>query len=107
MRDSDLPTGERLEALQHAMAVSRDIAEKRLVLGALGTVPSPEALQLAIEQLGEEELVVEAASAVLQIARLLGAPQHRAAVQAALNEIIATCQDEAILKQARQQLRKR
>jgi HEAT repeat protein len=105
VRDSELPPETRLRHLKLAMALSMDGQEKRLILGALGSVAEVEALEMASSQLLESELSTEAGSAVLQICSILDAAHHRSAMEAALEAVVEKVEDQATVRQARQRLR--
>ncbi len=101
VRDADLPTAERVQRLEQAMALARSTDEQRLVLGALTVAPAPATLQLAVDALATPGLEAEAAAAILQLAQSPVVQQDPAALTAALDRLLATTSDPAIRRQAR------
>lgn len=75
--------GQRLALFQQARALAPTPAERRLVLGQLAQTPHADALQLALQELGEPALINEAAAAALSIAAKLAPAQPKLADEAA------------------------
>lgn len=89
----------RLALLQEANASARRVEEKRLVLGELGQVPAPEALELALQDLPEPDLTDEAALAALSIAEKLG-PSHKDLAEQTAEKVLARIQEGDIARRA-------
>lgn len=89
----------RLALLEQARASARRVEEKRLVLGQLGQVPAPGALELALNALPEPDLTDEAALAALSIAEKLAPAQPDLAEQAA-EKILARVPEGEIARRA-------
>lgn len=67
----DLPADQRLSMCQQAAGLVERDDEKKLLLGALGSIESPEALALVVQHLDEPGTQEEAAIAVVAIAEKL------------------------------------
>lgn len=65
---SDLPAGERLSMCQQAAGLIERDDEKRLLLGALGSINSPDALALIVPYLDDPATRAEAGTACVAIA---------------------------------------
>jgi HEAT repeat protein len=105
VRDSELPPEERLRRLESAMKEAANTDEKRLVLGALGSVRSADALAPARAHLSDPELAGEAATAVNRIVGQLDPARDREAAVAALEEVLKSIKDGDTLWEARRHLR--
>lgn len=64
----DLPNDRRLEALKEAMGFAPRDEERKLVLGALGGIRSPQALKIILPQLEVPALKEEACAAAVSVA---------------------------------------
>ncbi len=89
----------RLALLKEALANARRVEEKRLVLGQLGAVAAPEALELALQELPEPGLTDEAALAALSIGESLAASRPDLAGQAA-DKVLARVPEGEIARRA-------
>jgi len=79
-RQGETPEAERLALCREAAGLGLQPEEKRLLLGALGDLASPEAIPLAAACLEDPAVRREAASAVLEIAtKVLAGPNGTAA----------------------------
>ncbi|OGC07042.1 hypothetical protein A2V82_05725 [candidate division KSB1 bacterium RBG_16_48_16] len=88
-----------LERYKLAMQMASDVNEKRMVLSGVGTMNTTDALAMAKTYLIDESLKNEAEAAVMQIARNMGR-EHPEASKKALQEIIATTQNEMTKRNA-------
>jgi HEAT repeat protein len=68
IRLQDAPADKKLATLKEAMPLAERKDEKRLVLAALGDIPTPEALALVTPYLGDPDLKEEASIAAVAIA---------------------------------------
>ena len=82
----DAPDAKKLESLQEAMALADRTEEKRLVLTALGNVPTAEALALVASHLEDPGLKEEACLAAVAIAEKI-ASGHGDEVTAAMRRV--------------------
>ena len=82
----DAPDAKKLESLKEAMALADRNEEKRLVLSALGNVPTVEALALVTSHLDNAALKEEACLAAVAIAEKIAAG-HGAEVTAAMKQV--------------------
>ncbi len=89
----------RLALLADAMKAARRPEEKKEVLGAMGNVPSPEALKAVEPFLADEALKAEAAIAAIKIAGSLIGSQPDAA-KAALKKLLDAAPNDDVKKQA-------
>jgi HEAT repeat protein len=89
----------RLALLKQAMAATKRVEEKRQVLGLLGQVPTPEALEEALKDLDEPGLTEEASLAALSIVEKLNPPRPDLANEAA-NKVLAQVQQGEVARRA-------
>ena len=82
----DAPDAKKLESLKDAMALAERNEEKRLVLSALGNVPTADALALVASHLEDPVLKEEACLAAVAIAEKIAA-SHGAEVTAAMKQV--------------------
>jgi HEAT repeat protein len=68
-RRRETPVPERFAALSKVITLAKGTGEKRLVLGAMGDVPTVEALKIVAGYLDEKALAQEAATAAVSIAK--------------------------------------
>jgi HEAT repeat protein len=106
---ADLSVQERLTICREAATMAQDAAEKKLLLAALGTVPSPESLPLIDPYLGDEQLRDEAAMAVLSVAgELLKEDQAKQAASRLTDPLRRIAQNSSnadLAKRAQEQLK--
>lgn len=84
------PLFEKAGLLGAALARAPRIEDAKLVLGALGEVPDVAALELAAGRLGDSELQIEAATAVVKIAKRIQRTRPDEA-KAAVQKILDVC----------------
>ncbi|HUT34470.1 MAG TPA: HEAT repeat domain-containing protein [Planctomycetota bacterium] len=96
-------TGDKLKLLADAMKAARRPEEKKEILGAMGNVPSPEALKLVEPFLADEALKAEAAVAAVKVASSLIGSQPDAA-KAALEKLLDAAPTDDVKKQAQDAL---
>jgi len=99
--DSDRPAQETIELFKKAMDLAPNAAEKKRVLSGLGQVATLPALEMAVAYLKDNTLTLEAESAVVRIARTLGA-EKPAPCTDALGKVIANTKNETIREQAQE-----
>ena len=97
----DVPHAEKINALQEAMAEAERNEEKRLVLGALGNLPTVESLAVVTAHLEDPALKEEACQAAVAIAERLG-PAHRDAVTAAMRQAAKLTANEKLAAKAKE-----
>ena len=104
----DAPDAKKLESLKDAMAQAERNEEKRLVLSALGNVPTAEALALVASHLEDAALKEEACLAAVAIAEKIAA-SHGAEVTAAMKQVAKltankklAAEANALVRQAKQ-----
>ena len=86
------------DLLNRAMA-GAEASEQKALLGALGGVPSLNAMKSAATQLKNPALAEEAGLAVLQIVEAIG-QEHRTEARAAVTQVMAACKTPAIAERA-------
>ena len=91
---SDRPAVEAAKLFADAMALATTPDDKKMVLAALANVAHPAALDLAVGCLSDPNLEVEAATAVVQIAKSVR-KTNRDAAKAALQKILDVCKTPA------------
>ena len=91
--------GSGVALLRSAMEAAPRVEDKRLVLGALMSAPTTEALQMAQACLDDPKLVNEASVAVLKIADAVGKRQPEVA-RKAVEQVLSVTKNEKLKKQA-------
>ncbi len=95
------------EQKTHMFAEAMDVAgrpdEKRMVLGQLGKVPTPRALEIALSALEDEKFREEAAAAIVGIAEEIAGSEPDAAARA-LERVQEVAGSDAVLRDARKAL---
>jgi hypothetical protein len=89
----------RLALLKQAMAASNRMEEKRQVLGLLGQVSTPDAVEEALKALSEPALTEEASLAALNIVEKLNPPRPDLANQVA-SKVLAQVQEGEVARRA-------
>lgn len=89
-----LPAPEAVRLLAQAMPQADRPEERKLVLAALATLADPAGIELAQKCLADKELELEAATAVVQIAKTLRRSNPEAAA-AAIRKVFEVCQSPA------------
>lgn len=97
------PGEKKLAMCQEAWGLSERDDEKRLVLGALGGVPSAESLALVVKQLDTPALKNEASAAAVSIGERIVASQP-AHVAAAMKKVQQTTENKDLLQKAKELL---
>ena len=82
------PAGRTLEALREALGVARRSEERRLIIGAVGSVNDPGALELLEAQLADVPVAGEAEAALVSVADKIMARDWRSA-RTALDRVLA------------------
>jgi len=90
----------KLASLKEAMAQADRTEEKRLVLSALGAVPSADSLAVVVAHLEHADLKEEACLAAVAIAEKL-ASSHRAEVAAAMRQVAQVTANEKLAARAK------
>jgi len=105
IRDDNLTVGEKLQMCRQAAGLIQRNQEKMLLLGVLGTVPSVEALAMAISHLDDSATKDAAGFAVVAICEKI-AQQNPDDVKKALNKVLNTTDNKDVTRRARAVLRK-
>jgi len=100
-----LTVSEKINTLKLLQAVAKDPDKKRLFLSGLASVADVQTLDMAASMLDDPEVKVEAADAVVQIARAVAA-QHPAEATGALKRVVAEPANADIGKSAQAALKK-
>ena len=95
----------KMAGFKEIMPLIRRDEEKRLLLGALGAVPSPEALAMAMSHLDSAATKNEASFAAVAIADKIAA-QNGAEVTEAMRKVLKATDNRDVQKRARQALNK-
>jgi HEAT repeat protein len=90
VRDGSLSTSKKLEICRHAAALIERNEEKKLLLGALSTVPALEALSMAMEHLDSPATRDEAAFAAVAIGEQIAEQKPREVIEAMQKALKAT-----------------
>jgi hypothetical protein len=86
--------------LDEVSALARSVEDKRLIIAALGDVPTIESLRMVSEYLEDEALVNEAGAAVVKIAPRVGGGNRSEAVEV-LQRVASGAGSKAIVDDAR------
>lgn len=89
----------RLSSLKQALAAARRNEEKKLVLGRLAQIPTPEALALLVPRLEDPDLAEEAAVAAIAVAEKVAPTQPQLARETAA-KVLAVARNPDALKRA-------
>ncbi len=85
-----VPVEGKVQCLSEAMKLVSSSDEKKMILAALAAIDHPRALDLAVSCLGDEDLEVDAALAVVKIAKTVRKTNPEAA-GAAIQKILVVC----------------
>jgi len=96
----EVSNDKKLAGLKDAMALSERKEEKRLVLAALGHIPTVASLALVVHNVGNPDLKDEACQAAVGIAEKL-ADSSPAQVNAAMKQVTTATTNQQILKKAK------
>jgi hypothetical protein len=96
-QETDL--AKRFDLLRQAIALAKRPEEKKQALGQLGQIPTPAALEIALEQLANADLTTEAGLAAVSIAEKLASANPQLANDAAV-KVLAKCKAQEIVKRA-------
>ena len=99
LRIQDMPADKKLAALKDSMALITRPDEKKLVLAALGDVPTLDSLNMVMSNMDNPELKDEACIAAIAIGEKLG-KKHPAEVKAAMQQIVKATANVGIKKKA-------
>ena len=89
----------RLALLQQAKAAARSPEETKQTLGQIGQIPTAQALEAALAEVGDPALAHEAALAAMAIAEKLAEQQPQLAAEAAA-KVLAQCKVPDIVRRA-------
>jgi HEAT repeat protein len=105
VRDDSLSTEQKLAMCKQAAELTTRIEDKKLFLGVLGTVPSAEALAMAMTHLDNEATSAEASFAAVAISeKIVG--QNPKQVTEALQKVLKVTNNKNVIKIAKQTLQK-
>jgi len=105
VRDENLPTGEKLAMCRNAAVLIERNEEKKLLLGALGTVPSAEALSMAMAHLDDPAARNEASFAAIAIGEKI-VEQKPVEVADAMQKVMQATKNRNVTRRARAVLNK-
>jgi HEAT repeat protein len=105
IRDENLSTARKLAMCKQADALIERTEEKRLLLGALSTVPSVEALSMAMASLDDRATKTEAGFAAAAIGTSI-AGQHPREVSNAMKKVLDSTNNRNVRRSAQQALNK-
>jgi HEAT repeat protein len=103
-RQMDVSAGQKVVMCRQAIALAQRNEERILAIETLGRYASPEALKLAVAQLGSEPLRAAASTSVVSIGEMIvgSYPQQ---VAAAMQEVLKTTRDKNLTRRATEALR--
>jgi HEAT repeat protein len=90
IRDENLSTGQKLQMCRQAAALTERNEEKKLLLGALSTIPSVEALSMAMAHIDEPAIKDEAAFAAAAIGEKIAEQKPQEVIEAIQKALKAT-----------------
>jgi HEAT repeat protein len=102
-RDENISTEKRLEICKQASALIQRVEEKKLLLGALSTIPSAYALSMAMSHLDDGATTLEASFAAVAISeKIVG--QKRGEVAEAMQKVLKATNNRNVRNRARKTL---
>jgi len=102
-RDENISTDKRLEICKQASALIQRVEEKKLLLGALSTIPSADALSMAMSHLDDGATTLEASFAAVAISeKIVG--QKRGEVAEAMQKVLKATNNRNVRNRARKTL---
>ena len=105
VRDENLPTEEKLAMCRNAAVLIERNEEKKLLLGALGTVPAAEALSMAMAHLDDPATRNEASFAAIAIGEKI-VEQKPGDVADAMQKVMQATNNRNVTRRAREILNK-
>ncbi len=105
VRDDSLSTAQRLAMCKQAAELITRNEDKKLLLGALGTVPSVEALAMAMGHVDNQATSAEACFAAVAISEKI-VEQNPKQVTEALQKVLQTTDNKNVIRTAKQTLQK-
>ena len=105
VRDESLSTEQKLAMCKQVAELITRTEDKKLLLGALGTVPSPEALAMAMTHVDNQATSAEACFAAVAISQKI-VEQNPQQVTEALQKVLKTTENKNVIKIAKQTLQK-
>jgi HEAT repeat protein len=105
VRDENLSTKKKLEMCRQAGALIQRNEEKKLLLGVLGTVPTTEALSMAMTYMADPLVRNEACFAVVAICDKI-VLQNPEAVAEAIGKVLDATKNRNVIRRAKQVLNK-
>ncbi len=102
-RDENISTEKRLEICKQASSLIQRVEEKKLLLGALSTIPSAYALSMAMSHLDDGATTLEASFAAVAISeKIVG--QKRGEVAEAMQKVLKATNNRNVRNRARKTL---
>lgn len=101
----EVPAKEKLSICKDAVPLIQRDEEKRMLMGALGTIGSAESLNMITAYLDEPNLKRDAISTVLAIAKKRAKKQGAAVAKQALEKVVKVAENPADVKQAQEFLK--
>ena len=102
---NEIPANDRLAICRESAPMIQRDDEKRLLLGALGSLANPESLNLCMTYLDDAGVKREAVAAVMAIAEKRAKDQHVAITKTALEKVVLVAADNpAVVKRAQELL---
>ncbi len=105
VRDESLSTEQKLAMCKQATELITRTEDKKLLLGALGTVPSPEALAMAMKYVDDAAISAEACFAAVAISEKI-VEQNPQQVTEALQKVLNATENKSVIKLVKQTLKK-
>jgi HEAT repeat protein len=105
IRDESLSTNQKLAMCKQAVELIQRNEDRKLLLGVLGTVPSTEALSMAMAQVNDPATRVEASFAAVAIGEKI-VDRNPQEVAAAMQKVLKATKNKNVTRGARQTLQK-
>ncbi len=106
LRKSKLPASQKADCFGRLVPLARDPSDRKFLLSGLAEVPDAGALRFIVPWLNDPAVRAEAATAAIAVASKLGADQD-AAVNSAMNKVLATVEDAGLRDRAGKMIRTR
>jgi len=102
--EADMTPDKKMASLKDAMPLIQRDDERKLALGALGSVASPDALAMVMPQIANAALKEEACAAAVSIAEKIVA-RNKAVVADAMKQVLQAKPNDEVIRRARVVLR--
>jgi HEAT repeat protein len=104
VRESDLAPAEQFRIVAEIWPLATRAEEKKLLLGAAGGIPTPEAMNLVLEHLSDKAVAADACASAVRLGSAL-LKSDKALVESAMKKVLAVTKDKTVRAHAERLLR--